>query len=122
MTDFHLYGVTAVGLLMISSYALLTRAHLIRRLLALNIMGSSVFLLLVAVAHRNREEVADPVPHAMVLTGIVVAAGSTGLAMALIRRLHAASGLEVLADATDDNEATDPPIHRAPGRAREDRA
>src|SRR5690606_28446314 len=49
----------------------------LRRILALNIMGSGVFLLLVAPADRLAGRAPDPVPHA------------TALALALTRRLAA---------------------------------
>jgi multicomponent Na+:H+ antiporter subunit C len=64
--------------------------HLLRRVLAFNVMGSGAFLVLVGLA--QRDDVADPVPHAMVLTGIVVAVAATALALALVRRLHALTG------------------------------
>lgn len=73
--------------------------HLLRRILAFNIMGSGAFLILVGLAQRN--DVADSVPQAMVLTGIVVAVAATALALALVRRLHALTGgLELPADKT----------------------
>ena len=53
-------------------------AHLLRRILAFNLMGSGAFLVLVGLA--QRQDVADPVPQAMVLTGIVVAVAATALA------------------------------------------
>lgn len=64
--------------------------HLLRRILAFNLMGSGVFLVLVGLA--QRAGMADPVPHAMVLTGIVVAVAATALALALARRLFALTG------------------------------
>ncbi|WIM06249.1 MAG: NADH-quinone oxidoreductase subunit K [Candidatus Nitricoxidivorans perseverans] len=71
--------------------------HLLRRVLAFNLMGSGAFLILVGLAQRN--DVPDPVPQAMVLTGIVVAVAATALALALARRLHALTGkLELPAD------------------------
>ena len=74
-------------------------AHLLRRILAFNVMGSGTFLILVGLAQRN--DVSDPVPQAMVLTGIVVAVAATALALALVRRLHALTGkLELPADET----------------------
>ena len=65
-------------------------AHLLRRILAFNVMGSGAFLILVGLTQRN--DVPDPVPQAMVLTGIVVAVAATALALALVRRLHALTG------------------------------
>lgn len=60
------------------------------RLVALNVAGSGVFLLLVAGAGRDGEP--DPVAHALVLTGIVVAVSLTGLALGLLARLVEAGG------------------------------
>lgn len=64
--------------------------HLLRRILAFNVVGSGTFLILVGLAQRN--DMPDPVPQAMVLTGIVVAVAATALALALVRRLHALTG------------------------------
>ena len=73
--------------------------HLLRRILAFNLMGSGAFLVLVGLAQRL--DVADPVPQAMVLTGIVVAVAATALALALVRKLHALSGQLELPDDAD---------------------
>lgn len=101
MSQFTLYALTSVVLFAISLYALVAYAHLLRKIMALNIMGSSVFLFFVAVSYRNRVEMADPVPHAIVLTGIVVAVSATAFALALARRIHAESGLAYLPDEDD---------------------
>lgn len=86
-----LFAMGIAGVILIS--------HLLRRILAFNVMGSGVFLILVGLAQRN--DVPDPVPQAMVLTGIVVAVAATALALALVRRLHALTGrLELPADET----------------------
>lgn len=102
MPAFLLYSCVSVILFCIGLYGLITRAHLLRKLLALNIMGSAVFLLLVAVADRNRLDSPDPVPHAMVLTGIVVAVSVTAFALALARRIHAITGQAVLEQEGED--------------------
>ena len=47
-----------------------------------------LFLLLIAVAYRGLDQAPDPLPHALVLTGIVVAFSATALALALGRRLQ----------------------------------
>jgi multicomponent Na+:H+ antiporter subunit C len=93
MSVFLIYALAAMGLFVICLHGLITRAHLMRKILALNMMGSAVFLVLIAVAYRNTiEDRADPVPHAMVLTGIVVAVSATAFALALARRYHAETG------------------------------
>jgi multicomponent Na+:H+ antiporter subunit C len=104
MSLFLIYSMAAAGLFVICLHALITRAHLLRKILALNMMGSSVFLLLIAVAYRNRiDGSADPVPHAMVLTGIVVAVSATAFALALARRYQAETGETELND--EDNSS-----------------
>ncbi|OGB32378.1 MAG: Na+/H+ antiporter subunit C [Burkholderiales bacterium RIFCSPLOWO2_12_FULL_61_40] len=74
--------------------------HLVRRILAFNLMGSGVFLVLVGLAQRTDH--LDPVPQAMVLTGIVVALAATALALALARRLFALTGKCTLPEVDDD--------------------
>jgi multicomponent Na+:H+ antiporter subunit C len=56
-------------------------------LLALNVMGSGVFLVFVSLAKRAGS-LADPVPHAMVLTGLVVSVSATALGLVLVGRVQ----------------------------------
>lgn len=51
-------------------------------------MGGGVFHVLVAVAYRGLDTAPDPVPQALVLTGIVVAVSATAFALALGQRLE----------------------------------
>ena len=81
------FALAGVVLFALGLHALLVRARLLRKVLAVNVAGTGVFLLLVAVAHRG-DGPPDPVPHALVLTGIVVAVSATALALALIRHLQ----------------------------------
>lgn len=74
--------ITALGL-----RSALLHAQLLQRLIAINIMGAGVFLILIAAAYRGPGQTPDPLPHALVLTGIVVAVSATALALALARRL-----------------------------------
>jgi len=71
---------------------LIVHAHLLRKILAINIMGSGVFLVLVSLAARTQGVAPDPVPHAMVITGIVVAISASALALALMLRIQAETG------------------------------
>jgi len=91
------FALIGVGLFCLGLYALIVHAHLLRKILAINIMGSGVFLVLVALAKRSGDT-PDPVPHAMVITGIVVAVSATALALALMLKLSAASGRAKLSD------------------------
>ena len=85
MTPDVLYGVAAVALFGIGWAGLMLRMAALMRLIALNVMGLGVLMLLVAVAYRGAAP-PDPVPHALAITGIVVAVAATALGLVLIRR------------------------------------
>ena len=92
MNSIFLYALLGVGLFTLGLYALIVHAHLLRKILAINVMGSGVFLVLVALGGRTPGGAPDPVPHAMVITGIVVAISATALALALMLRVQAKTG------------------------------
>ncbi len=92
MTTFLVYSLTAALLAGLGVHGLITRRHLLRQIMALNVIAGGVFLLLISTAYRNQGDFADPVPQAMVLTGIVVAISSTAFALALLRRIYVAQG------------------------------
>ncbi|MCP1674910.1 multicomponent Na+:H+ antiporter subunit C [Natronocella acetinitrilica] len=79
------YALAAAALLAIGFYGFAVQSHPLRRLLAINIFGNGVFLALILIARRLPEG-PDPVPHAMVLTGIVIAVSATAFGLALVRR------------------------------------
>ena len=78
------YAILAAALIGLAVLGLFTAGNMLRRILALNVMSSAVFLLLVVIAQSTGE--IDPVPHAMVLTGIVVSVSTTAVALTLILR------------------------------------
>ena len=86
MTPGLLYALGGVLLFVLGLGGVILLGQPLRKILAFNLMGSGTFLVLVGLA--QRDGVADPVPQAMVLTGIVVAVAATALALALLRRLH----------------------------------
>lgn len=98
MSDAFLYALVGVGLFSLGIYALILYAHLLRKILALNVMGSGVFLVLVALAKRTENALPDPVPQAMVITGIVVAVSATALALILMLKISAQNGQALLVD------------------------
>jgi multicomponent Na+:H+ antiporter subunit C len=97
--SFYVYAPCGVLLFVLGLRGLIVLPQLIRRVLAFNVMGSGTFLLLVSIADRG-SEAPDPVPHALVLTGIVVSVSITALALALIRRLFLVSGRALLPEET----------------------
>ena len=85
MSSALLYALTGAVLFVAGIAGLILRRHLLRKIIAFNVMGSGTFLALVGLGQRSGMQ--DPVPQAMVLTGIVVAVAATALALALARRL-----------------------------------
>jgi multicomponent Na+:H+ antiporter subunit C len=97
-----LYLIAAAAIFGIGVYGLLLSEHVLRKLLALNLMGSGVFLLLVTLG--AGEGAPDPVPQAMVLTGIVVAVSATAFALSLLVRLYHETGSTSLEEGEADGE------------------
>ena len=93
MSATTLYPLTGALLFAIGVYGLLARKHLLHKVIAANFLGSGVFLVLIGLGARTSSGVPDPVPQAMVLTGIVVTVALTALALALIKRYYSATGL-----------------------------
>ena len=107
-TVFGLCGAVAAGL---GLYGLITNAQPLRKILAFNLLGAGVFLFFGGVARRGATAGlgGDPVPQALVITGMVVAFAATALAAALLLRLFNATGAATLtADTTSvANGSTD---------------
>ena len=88
-----IYAITGVVVFGIGLYGLIVQTHLLRRIIAINVMGGGVFVFFGAMARRAGGEAgADAVPQAMVITGIVVAVSVTAFAIALARRIHIQTG------------------------------
>jgi multicomponent Na+:H+ antiporter subunit C len=96
--------VAAVILFMIGALTVLTRSNLFKKLLGINIMESAIFLMFVAggnirggavpiLGEVNPKSVyINPLPSALMLTGIVVSVSVTAFALALIVRLYKSYG------------------------------
>jgi multicomponent Na+:H+ antiporter subunit C len=85
-----LYGLLGIVLAALGLHAAILQPDTLRRVLAINILGVGVFLVFIATAYNGPNAAPDAVPHALVLTGIVVAVAATALALALLRRLATA--------------------------------
>lgn len=86
-----LYGLLGAALVGIGLFGLIVRTEALLRILAFNILGGGVFLVFGAVARRGAAAGfgGDPVPQAIILTGLVVAFAATALAVTLVLRLSA---------------------------------
>lgn len=81
MSSVLLYLLGGVALWVLGLHALLTQRNALRRIMAINVMGSGVFMVMVALASRTTP--IDPVLQALVVTGLVVAASATAFALRL---------------------------------------
>lgn len=104
MNTATLFGLCAAALIGIGLYGLIVSPHPLRKILAFNVIGSGVFMLFGAIARRGAAAGmgGDPVPQALLITGIVVAFSATALAVALLLRLFDASGSVTLASDEPD--------------------
>jgi multicomponent Na+:H+ antiporter subunit C len=99
MTATTLYGLCGAALVGLGLYGLICHPGALRKILAFNLLGGGVFLLFGVIARRGGGALAaaglgtdsDPVPQALVITGLVVAFAATAIAVALLRRLAEAN-------------------------------
>src|SRR5262249_30526487 len=98
MTEAALYGLCAAVLVGLGLFGLIVQPHPLRKILAFNLIGSGVFLLFGVIARRGAAVGlgGDPVPQALVITGLVVAFAATALAVALVLRLLEKTGRATL--------------------------
>ena len=103
-----LWGAAAVGL---GLYGMIVSPQPLRRILAFDLLGSGVFLLLGVVARRGAAAGfgGDPVGQALVITGVVVAFAATALTAALWLRLSEETGLATLRDDPPASASPEPP-------------
>lgn len=99
MSTATLFGLCAAALVGLGLYGMLANPQPLRKILAFNLIGSGLFVLFGAIARKGAAAgfMGDPVPQALVITGIVVAFSATALAVALIQRLFEESGSVSLA-------------------------
>jgi multicomponent Na+:H+ antiporter subunit C len=93
----------SIVLFCIGIYTILSRTNLMKKIIGINIMGNAIFLLLIS-AGNIRGGIApivphggelppgafyvNPVPAALVLTGIVVSLSVTAFALSVVVKLH----------------------------------
>ncbi len=111
MTTPTLFGLCAAALVGVGLYGMIVNPQPLRKILAFNLIGSGVFLLFGAIARRGAAAGmdGDPVPQALLITGIVVAFAATALAVALLQRLFDTVGAVTLAAETPAQARTDGP-------------
>ena len=100
MTEATIYGITGAALVGLGLFGLVTQPALLRKILAFNLLGGGVFLLFGVVARRGATAGlgGDPVPQALVITGLVVAFAATALAIVLVLRMFQITGAATIAE------------------------
>ncbi len=93
----------AAALLLIGLYGIVARSHLLRKLMAMNILQVAVIVFFIALSTKSGATVpvvpadavdidpaayVNPLPHAVMLTAIVVSVSTTGVALALLIRIR----------------------------------
>lgn len=96
MNQVLLYSFTGVLLFVLGLHGIISIGHVLRKILASSIMAGGVFLLLIAIAARNTFEFPDPLPKAMLLTGLVVSLSAMAFATTLACRLRSLTGASQL--------------------------
>lgn len=110
------FGLLATALVGVGLYGFIVNPQPLRKILAFNVIGSGVFLLFGAIARRGAALGlgGDPVPQALLITGIVVAFSATALAVTVLLRLFDETGSTTLSSGAAPS-APEP----APAKARE---
>ena len=113
MTAGTLFGLCAAALVGVGLFGLIVNPHPLRKILAFNVVGSGVFLLFGAIAYRGAGAGlgGDPVPQALLITGIVVAFSATALAVALLLRLFDETGSVTLSNDAPAKAGKDADAH-----------
>jgi multicomponent Na+:H+ antiporter subunit C len=108
------FGLLAAALVGVGLYGFIVDPQPLRKLLAFNVVGSGVFLLFGAIARRGAALGlgGDPVPQALLITGIVVAFCATALAATVLLRMYDETG-----SATLSSDAPPPKADPDPDRA-----
>ena len=96
------YFLTIV-LLLVGLYGIVARQHFLRKLMAMNILQVAVIVFFIALSAKSGATVpvviedgheinvasyVNPLPHALMLTAIVVSVSTTGVALALLIRIR----------------------------------
>ena len=91
-----------IVLIMTGLYVVMAQTNLVKKVLGLNIFQVAVFILYISVGKlaggtapilaEGFERYANPLPHVLILTAIVVGVATTALALALVVRIDKAYG------------------------------
>lgn len=89
-------------LILIGLYGIFVKQNLVKKLIGMSIMQSAIILFFIVHAHKwsgtvpvwdavigsDATHYTNPIPHALMLTAIVVSVAITGVALVMIRRIY----------------------------------
>ena len=89
----------SIAIFLIGFHTLLTHSNLIKKVIGMNIMETAIFLFIVSIGYirdrhppivveAERHMMINPLPSALVLTGIVVGVSLTAFALSMIVKLY----------------------------------
>ena len=91
-----------ITLLVIGLYTIMAKPNLVKKVIGLGLFQTGVFLFFISSAtvdggtapimSAGTERYANPLPHVLILTAIVVSVSTTAVALALCIRIHEAYG------------------------------
>ena len=99
----HLHYWLAATLFVIGLYGMLANRNLVRKLMAMNVLQVAVIIFFISLSAKTgatapiavagdtellAADYINPLPHALMLTAIVVSVSTTGVALALLLRIH----------------------------------
>ncbi|QNO13621.1 cation:proton antiporter subunit C [Alkalicella caledoniensis] len=92
------YYFAAIVLFLIGFHTMLTHSNLIKKVIGMNIMETAIFLFFVAIGYINDRSAPivdgtpktfiNPLPSALILTGLVVGVSLTAFSLSLIMKLY----------------------------------
>ena len=101
LTGYYTYWIT-IALMVAGMYIVIARGNLLKKLLGLGVLQSSVYLLYIApgkligatapIIAQGHELYSNPLPHVLILTAIVVGVATLALGLAIVVRIREAYG------------------------------
>lgn len=92
------YYLVAIVLFLIGFHTMLTHSNLIKKVIGMNIMETAVFLFFVSIGYidgrnapiieRQGQSFINPLPSALILTGLVVGVSLTAFSLSLVIKLY----------------------------------
>ncbi len=95
----NFFYLTAIIIFIIGFHTMLTHSNLVKKIIGMNIMDTAIFLFFVSIGYIRggrapiielgvEHAYINPLPSALILTGIVVSVSTTAFALSLIVKIY----------------------------------